>query len=168
MIALMRRSAPLWLAQMPWLLSEADAAALRQSLQGIRAERMPREMATLVQTLTADLTLVLVIEDLHWSDSSTVDLLTLLAQRRDPARLLVIATYRPAEVAVHEHVLGAAVRALQEHDRCVSSRCRISPRCPATSISASPHAFPAALAIADPRVHRRPAAVRGRARRSSS
>ena len=54
MIALMRRSAPLWLAQMPWLLSEADAAALRQSLQGIRAERMPRELAALIETLTAD------------------------------------------------------------------------------------------------------------------
>jgi DNA-binding winged helix-turn-helix (wHTH) protein len=119
MIALMRRSAPLWLAQMPWLLGEADAAALRQSLQGIRAERMPREMAALVETLTTDLTLVLVLEDLHWSDPSTVDLLTVLARRRDRARLLVIATYRPADVAVHEHVLGAAVRTLQERDRCV-------------------------------------------------
>ena len=62
---------------------------------------------------------MLVLEDLHWSDPATVDLLTLLAQRREPARLLVITTYRPAEVAVHEHILGAAVRALQEHDRCV-------------------------------------------------
>ena len=118
MIALLRRAAPLWLAQMPWLLGEADAAALRQSLQGARPERMPRELAALLETLTADLTLILVLEDLHWSDPSTVDLLTLLAQRRDRARLLVIGTYRAADVAAREHVLGGAVRALREHGRC--------------------------------------------------
>jgi predicted ATPase len=79
---------------------------------------MPRELAVLIEALTTDLTLVLVLEDLHWSDPSTVDLLTLLAQRRDPARLLVIGTYRPADVAVHDHVLGNAVRTLQVQGRC--------------------------------------------------
>ena len=119
LVRLMRRAAPMWLAQMPWLVGEADAAALRQSLQGVRAERMPRELAVLIEALTTDLTLVLVLEDLHWSDPSTVDLLTLLAQRRDPARLLVIGTYRPAEVAVHEHLLASAVRTLQVQRQCV-------------------------------------------------
>ncbi len=115
---MMRRTAPLWLAQMPWLLAEADSAALRRSLEGVRPERMPRELAVLIEALTADLTLVLVLEDLHWSDPSTVDLLTLLAQRRDPARLLVIGTYRPADVAVRGHVLGDAVRTLQVQGQC--------------------------------------------------
>jgi hypothetical protein len=118
MIALLRRAAPLWLAQMPWLLGESDAAALRQSLRGARPERMPRELANLIETLTAEVALVLVLEDLHWSDPATVDLLTLLAQRRDPARLLVIATHRPADVAVSGHALGPAVRTLRAHGRC--------------------------------------------------
>lgn len=118
MVRLMRRAAPMWLAQMPWLVGEADAEALRKSLQGVRTERMPRELAVLIDALTTDLTLVLVLEDLHWSDPSTVDLLALLAQRRDQARLLVIGTYRPAEVAVREHVLGATVRTLQRHEDC--------------------------------------------------
>ena len=118
MVRLMRRAAPMWLAQMPWLTDEADAEALRRSLQGVRAERMPRELAVLIDLLTTDLTLVLVLEDLHWSDPSTIDLLALLAQRRDPARLLVIGTYRPAEVAIREHVLGATVRTLQRHKHC--------------------------------------------------
>ena len=46
-----------------------------------------------------DAPLVLVLEDLHWSDSATVDLLAMLARRRDAARLLVVGTYRPADVA---------------------------------------------------------------------
>jgi len=118
MIALMRRAAPLWLAQMPWLLGDAEEAALRQSLLGVRPERMPRELAVLLDALTAELTLVLVLEDLHWSDPATVDLLTLLAQRRDPARLMIVGTYRQADVAVSEHVLAQAVRALQVQGRC--------------------------------------------------
>jgi predicted ATPase len=118
LVRLMRRAAPMWLAQMPWLVDDADAIALRQSLQGVRAERMPRELALLIEALTADLTLVLVLEDLHWCDPSTVDLLVMLGQRHEAARLLVICTYRPAEVAVHEHVLASAVRSLQAQRQC--------------------------------------------------
>lgn len=118
MIALLRRAAPLWLAQMPWLLGEAEAAALRESLQGTRPERMPRELAGLLETLTGETTLILVLEDLHWSDPATIDLLILLAQRREPARLLVIGSYRAADVAAREPVLGGTVRALRALGRC--------------------------------------------------
>jgi DNA-binding winged helix-turn-helix (wHTH) protein/predicted ATPase len=117
LVTLLRRTAPTWLAQMPWLIAD-DAEALRESLQAARAERMLREFAALIEALTADLTLVLVLEDLHWSDPATVDLLTLLAERREPARLLVIGTYRPAEIAVHEHALGNAVRVMQLRRQC--------------------------------------------------
>ena len=43
--------------------------------------------------------LVLLLEDLHWSDSATIDLLGMLARRREASRLLVLGTYRPADVA---------------------------------------------------------------------
>ena len=42
--------------------------------------------------------LVLVLEDLHWSDYSTLNVLAMLARRREPARLLVLGTYRPEDV----------------------------------------------------------------------
>ena len=118
LVRLMRRAAPSWLAQMPWLVAEAEVEALRLSQLGIAAERMPRELAALVETLAAERTLVLAFEDLHWSDPSTVDLLSLLAQRREPARLLVIGSYRPAELAVHEHGLASAVRTLRAQGQC--------------------------------------------------
>jgi predicted ATPase len=44
---------------------------------------------------------VLVVEDLHWSDYSTLDLVSYLARRRDSARLMVIGTYRPVDVRDH-------------------------------------------------------------------
>jgi len=42
---------------------------------------------------------VLVIEDLHWADEATLDLLRYLARRIGPRRVLLIATYRDDELA---------------------------------------------------------------------
>jgi predicted ATPase len=61
---------------------------------------------------------VLVLEDLHWSDQATLALVAYLAQRRAPARLLLIGTYRPVEVIVHQHPLRALRTALRLHDQC--------------------------------------------------
>ena len=62
--------------------------------------------------LTADAPLVLVLEDLQWSDRSTVDLLASLAQRREPAQLLVLGTYRPVDLVLHAHPLHGLVQEL--------------------------------------------------------
>ena len=62
--------------------------------------------------LTTDRTLVLVLEDLQWSDPSTVEALTYLAQRPEPARLLVLGTYRPVEVLLQGHPLRGLVQEL--------------------------------------------------------
>ena len=115
---LLRHVAPTWLAQMPWLIGDDQAQALRQLLQAVRPERMLREFAALIEALTTDVTLVLVLEDLHWSDASTVDLLSVLAERHESARLLVIGTYRPADAVVRDHVLMSATRTLQVHRQC--------------------------------------------------
>src|SRR5262249_50180065 len=75
------RSAPLWLAQLPWLLTDADRRSLRRALLGATPERMLREMGELVASLGTDSTLVLVLEDLHWSDRATIDMISFLARR---------------------------------------------------------------------------------------
>src|SRR5262245_55940135 len=117
---LLRRVAPTWLAQTPWLIGEEETArSLERSLQFVRPERMLREFTILMEELTADGPLVLVLEDLHWSDPSTVDLLSVLGEREEAARLLVIGTYRTAEAAVHEHPVLHAARTLQGRRRCV-------------------------------------------------
>jgi tetratricopeptide (TPR) repeat protein len=79
---------------------------------------MLREMAEAVEALTAERPLVLVIEDVHWSDYSTLDLLAMLARRRGPARLLLLVTYRPADVIVSGHPLRAMKQELQAHGQC--------------------------------------------------
>ena len=114
----LRRCAPSWLVQMPWLLGEAganEAQQLRRSLAGAGAGagRMVREFCALVDALAQQTPLVLVLEDLHWADAATVDLLTAIAQQQAPARLLLLASHQPVEAAVRGHPLVAAVRRLQ-------------------------------------------------------
>jgi AAA ATPase-like protein len=59
---------------------------------------MLRELADALDALAEEAPLALLLEDLHWSDSSTIELLGMLARRRDPSRLLILGTYRAGDV----------------------------------------------------------------------
>jgi predicted ATPase/DNA-binding winged helix-turn-helix (wHTH) protein len=113
LLAVLRRYAPLWLVQLPGLVSEAELERLQRQVAGATPARMMRELAQALDVLAADAPLVLVLEDLQWSDRSTVDLLAALAQRREPAQLLVLGTYRPVEVVLQAHPLHTMVQELE-------------------------------------------------------
>src|SRR5262249_1379120 len=113
----MKQHAPTWLAQMPALLSVTDREELRYKVQGATRERMLRELSEGLEALTTRTPLVLVLEDLHWSDVSTLDLLAVLARRQERAQLLVIGTYRPEELT-EGHPLRAMTSELRGHALC--------------------------------------------------
>jgi DNA-binding winged helix-turn-helix (wHTH) protein/predicted ATPase len=117
-IETLRKHAPTWLVQMPWIIAATGSDDLQQRMPGTTRERMLREMAEAVETLTAESPLILVLEDLHWSDYSTLDLISYLARRREPVRLMVIGTYRPVEVILSEHPLKGVKQELQAHRLC--------------------------------------------------
>ena len=118
LVAQLAQYAPTWLLQMPAFLSPADVEELHRRVLGATQERMLRELAEALDVLTAEQLLVLVLEDLHWSDAATLDLLAYLAQRRGPARLLVLGTYRPAEAWARGHPLYAIKQELSLHGLC--------------------------------------------------
>ena len=118
LISLLDRYAPNWLIQLPWLITESGLETLQQKIQGTTPERMLRELAEFVEALAQDVTLVLVLEDLHWSDYATLDVLSFLAQRREPARVFVIGTYRPVEIEERGHPLKGMKQELQLHRQC--------------------------------------------------
>ncbi len=64
-------------------------------------------MGALAQALR-DRPTILVLEDLHWADGATLDVLRLLARRIDPLPVLVVATYRDDELH-HSHPLRMAL-----------------------------------------------------------
>src|SRR5262245_24183855 len=111
-VAVLRRYAPLWLGQLLGVLSEAEQERLQRQVQGASAARMLRELAEALDVLSVHVPLLLVLEDLQWSDRSTVEALAYVAQRRGPARLLVLGTYRPVEMALRGHPLRGLVQEL--------------------------------------------------------
>ena len=117
-IALLGQYAPSWLVQMPTLLGAAELDALQRRGLGATHERMLRELAEAMEALTATRPLILVLEDLHWSDSATLELLACVARRWEKARLLIIGTYRPMDVLVRAHPLRAVMQELQRHGQC--------------------------------------------------
>ena len=117
-IDLLRQYAPAWLPQLGTLFSPADREQPPPSFQGSTRERMLREMAEAFEAIAADALLVVVLEDLQWSDYSTLDLIAYLARRRNPARFVLVGTYRPVDVIVGEHPLKDVKRELQVHGDC--------------------------------------------------
>jgi DNA-binding SARP family transcriptional activator/predicted ATPase len=118
LVPLLARQAPTWLAQMPWLLADDELEAVQRRLIGATPLRMLREMLETLEAISHELTLVLVLEDLHWSDPSTVDLLDALARRREPARLLVVGTYRRGDAVAQEHPVHRLARDLRGRGLC--------------------------------------------------
>jgi DNA-binding winged helix-turn-helix (wHTH) protein len=112
------RYAPAWLVQMPWLVSTTEFEALQLQVVGATRERMLRELAEALESLTAVQPLMLVLEDLHWSDYSTLDVLAMLVRRREPARLLVLGTYCPEDVLRQGHPLQTVQHELHIHEHC--------------------------------------------------
>jgi predicted ATPase len=72
-LALLSQYAPSWLVQMPTLLSAAELEALQQRGSGATQARMLRELAEAIEALTAERPLILVLEDLQWSDYATLE-----------------------------------------------------------------------------------------------
>jgi DNA-binding winged helix-turn-helix (wHTH) protein len=117
-VAMLARHAPTWLAQLPWLLDDTEMEPLRERLVGTTRERMLREMAEALRVIGERTPLLLVLEDLHWSDPSTVDLISFLARGARSARVALLGTYRPSGVGSFGHPLLPTVREMRARGLC--------------------------------------------------
>ena len=92
---LLRAVAPTWLLQLPWLSSAEERDALRREVASVSPQRMLREMGEVLDRYTERRPLLLVTEDLHWSDPSTVRLIDYIARRHGAARLCGLEAFVP-------------------------------------------------------------------------
>lgn len=109
---LLRRHAPTWCAQIPWLDQAGTTGAAAQVGRGVSIERMPREFLSWSAALAAVTPIALLLEDLHWADPSTVDLVSEIARQRDPASLLLLGTFRRGDARAENQELAAEVEIL--------------------------------------------------------
>ena len=109
----LRRFAPDWLAQLPWLADGSEPIPPPAAGTGDNAAVLSMQLAKAIESSGGNRPLIVVLEDLHWSDESTFRLFRSLASRKEAAKLLMIATYRPTSAVARDHPVRTLARQLQ-------------------------------------------------------
>jgi predicted ATPase len=97
----LRTMAPAWMIH--------TAISQSKTVQAAPIGQHPRIIGDLchaLEEISAEMPLLLLFEDMEWADESTLNLISALARRRVPTRLMVLITYRPAK--------GSALQALKQ------------------------------------------------------
>jgi serine/threonine protein kinase/tetratricopeptide (TPR) repeat protein len=117
--SVMRTYAPTWCTQLPAAFASTGAfEKLQQETIGATKERMMREMGDALGIFANTSPIVLLLEDLHWADPSSVDLLRHLCQRISSQRLLIAGTFRPEDIERSNHPLKSYKAEMQSHRLC--------------------------------------------------
>ena len=121
-LALFRRFAPTWCIQFSSLFSSTTVDQFQREAIGSTRERMLRELGDVLTELTVTTPVVLALEDLHWADSATIDLLRYLGQRATSHHFLLLGTERPQENASEYRLLRNCKRELTAQSACEEIR----------------------------------------------
>ncbi|MFC7493701.1 MULTISPECIES: BTAD domain-containing putative transcriptional regulator [unclassified Nocardioides] len=102
---------PLW----PWksVLEGLGTTLLDEDAAGEGDGEQFRAWERIVETIRSaarDRTVVVVLDDLHWADASTLRVLRLLVETTDLARLLVVTTWRPEQSGLLAEVSESLAR----------------------------------------------------------
>ena len=117
--AILRTYAPTWCMELPTAFaSSGSLEKLQQETIGATKERMMREMGDALGVLATASPVVILLEDLHWADPSSVDLLRHLCQRIGTQRLLIAGTFRPEDLELSGHPLKSYKAEMQAHNLC--------------------------------------------------
>jgi DNA-binding winged helix-turn-helix (wHTH) protein len=117
-VEVLASQAPTWLVQFPGFVKPEQRQMLQREILGATRERMLREICEALESITSENPVLLILEDIHWVDYATVDLLSAVARRRQPARLMLIGTYRPVDITLSDHPLKALKQDLLIHHLC--------------------------------------------------
>ena len=109
---ILARMAPAWLAA----LGRASSSPIA-SPPSPAPERMPGDLCAALEEIAAEVPLVVVLEDLHWADASTLHLISALARRRAQTQLMVLATFNPQHGSA-DHPLKALRQDLRMRRLC--------------------------------------------------
>jgi predicted ATPase/DNA-binding SARP family transcriptional activator len=86
--------------QMHRLQELADRQRAGNQQTGTDQGRILEEVADVLHTLSQDRTLLLILDDLHWADASSISLLFHLARRLSESPILILGAYRPEEISL--------------------------------------------------------------------
>jgi predicted ATPase len=115
----MKVVAPTWYVQLMSLAAEDPSLArVLEEAKGASQERRKRELGVFLHEVSRHRPMVMFLDDVHWADPSSVDLLAYLGGKCAGLRLLVLLTYRPSELALGKHPFGPVKLDLQGRGVC--------------------------------------------------
>jgi predicted ATPase len=114
----MRLVAPAWYAQVAPSAADGTRAEMPADSSRASQERLKRELGVFFHELSRLRPLVLFLDDVHWADPSSADLLAYLGVRSVELRLLVVLTYRPSELVRCQQPFGALQLELRARGVC--------------------------------------------------
>jgi serine/threonine protein kinase/tetratricopeptide (TPR) repeat protein len=117
-LTLFRRYAPTWCLQFPSLFSGNALDQLQREAIGATKERMLREFGDAMDEITRAFPIVLVLEDLHWADTSSIDLIRHLGHRIKAQRFMLLGTARLEEHERGYQQLKNCIRELLAQSAC--------------------------------------------------
>jgi predicted ATPase/DNA-binding winged helix-turn-helix (wHTH) protein len=128
-LRILQQKAPKWYAKLPCVtttVESRESSAANERVPGEKApgDQMLGELCDAIEAMSAEMPLILVLEDLHWADHSTLDLVSALGRRRAHAKLMLLATYRPGDVSDAQHPLKGLKQDLLTRKLCVEKALR--------------------------------------------
>lgn len=102
-----------WLTQLKTLVTDREAQPGRSNLQ---QKALFEQYFRVLQTLARRQPLLLVIDDLQWADTGSINLLFHLGRQLKSSRILIVGIYRPADVALgRRSTLGTSDGQMERH-----------------------------------------------------
>jgi predicted ATPase len=115
----LRLVAPTWYEQLaPLSAEDPSLAGVRAEAAGASQERLKRELGVFLDEMSRLRPLVLFLDDVHWADPSTVDLLAYLGCRCAGRRWLLVLAHRPSDLRRSQHPFGPVQLDLQGRGVC--------------------------------------------------
>src|SRR5262249_41974777 len=102
----------------PLVAEDSSLTRVRDEAKVASQERLKRELAAFLQEVSRLQPLVLFLDDLHWADTSTVDLLAYIGSRCATMRLLLLLSYRPTDLQLSQHPFLRVKLDLQSRGTC--------------------------------------------------
>src|SRR5262249_15716547 len=115
----MKQLAPTWYVQLvPLAASDPSLAPLLAEAKVASQERRKRGVGVFLHEVSRQRPLVMFLDDIHWADPSSVDLLASLGSKCSGWRLLLLLTYRPSDLLRSQHPFGPVKLDLQGRSVC--------------------------------------------------
>jgi predicted ATPase len=116
---MLKSLAPTWYVQVaPPTAADPLRTGARADAEGASQERRKRELGVFLCELSRQRPLVLFLDDIHWADPSSADLLAYLGSKCAGLPLLLVLAYRPSDLLRGQHPFGPVKLDLQGRGVC--------------------------------------------------